>query len=253
MQDNKQKRLATVILAAGKGTRMESDMAKVLHSICEKPLLHFPVSTARTIGSEKIVVVIGHQAEQIKEVMDDETLVYAYQEQQLGTAHAVMQSEDELRTFGGTILILCGDVPLLLPVTLKNLLACHRKGNAAVTVMTAIPPDASGYGRVVKDENGTVLRIVEERDATVEEKEISEINTGIYCVESAFIYDALAEIGNNNAQGEYYLTDIFEIANRHGHRAQAFTISDPLEAMGINTVAQLAEAEQIMKARGKPL
>lgn len=234
--------VSVVILAAGKGTRMKSDMAKVLHPVCGRPMLAYPVETARAVGARKIVVVIGHQADLVRETFKGQGLVFVEQRQQLGTAHAVLQTRDALRDHQGTIVILCGDVPLLSPSTVRSLLDLHAAEKAAVTVLTTVPDNPAGYGRIVKGEGGEVLRIVEERDATPEEKSIREINTGIYCVESDFLYGAVAEIGNDNAQGEYYLTDIIGIAWKKGVAVRSFAVADPIEAMGINTIKELERA-----------
>lgn len=246
----KRKNPATVILAAGRGTRMKSDLAKVLHPICGKPMLWHVVALARSLGSEKTVVVTGHQADLIREAMGDEGLIYVRQEKQLGTAHAVLQAGDALRDFDGDVLILCGDVPLLLPSTIEGLLENHRAGGGAITVMTALLDDPGSYGRVVKNKEGEVLKIVEARDATAEEKAIKEINTGIYCAENAFLFEAVRKIDNKNAQGEYYFTDIFEIARGENRRTGSFIIDDPSEAMGINTADDLKTAERIMRKMG---
>ncbi|MDI6776254.1 MAG: sugar phosphate nucleotidyltransferase [Syntrophales bacterium] len=231
----KRRRLCTIILAAGKGTRMKSDLAKVLYPICGKPMLTYPVDVARAAGSEKIVVIIGHQASLVREAFKDEGLIFVEQREQLGTGHAVLQAQEPFPDYDGTILILCGDVPLLRSSTVRALFEYHISENSVVTVLTATHDNPSGYGRVVKGERGEVLRIVEERDTTEEEKRIREINSGIYCVESKFLFEALAKIGRENTQEEYYLTDIVEIACREGHLVRSFTASDPKEVMGINT------------------
>jgi bifunctional UDP-N-acetylglucosamine pyrophosphorylase/glucosamine-1-phosphate N-acetyltransferase len=244
-------KLATIILAAGKGTRMKSSLAKVLHPLHGAPMLAYPVAVARDAGSTDIVIVVGHQAELIEETFKGEGLVFVRQEMQLGTGHAVLQARDHFRRFEGTILILCGDVPLLRSSTVKELLKRHRSGHAAATVMTTVLAEPSGYGRVVKGEDDRILRIVEERDATEEEKNIREINTGIYCVEAPFLFEALAVIDNRNAQGEYYLTDIIAVTIRMGKKAQPFIAADSLEVMGINTREDLEKAEEIIKRRSK--
>ncbi|MDD5475293.1 MAG: sugar phosphate nucleotidyltransferase [Syntrophales bacterium] len=247
----KDRKIAAVILAAGKGTRMNSNMAKVLHPICGKPMAAYPIEAALALGADKTVVVIGHQAQAVRNALKDYVVLYAYQQRQLGTGHAVLQSLPALENFYGTVLILCGDVPLLLLSTLKSLIDCHWRSAAHVTVLTATPPDAGGYGRVIKDKEQRVLRIVEERDAGEEEKRVSEINTGIYCVESNFLFEALGSIGDDNVQKEYYLTDIVEIAVKKNIEARAFHLSDYREAMGINTVEQLKEADRIMASRSR--
>lgn len=249
MANRKKEGLAAIILAAGKGTRMKSDLAKVLHPICGKPILWYVVELAQKLGSEKTTVVTGHQAHMIKNAMKDQDLIYVCQAKQLGTAHAVIQADDVLRDFDGNVLILCGDVPLLLSSTIEGLLENHRSNSAAITVMTAILDDPGSYGRIVKNEEGDVLKIVEARDAGAEEKMIKEINTGIYCAENAFLFEAVKKIDNKNVQGEYYFTDIFEIARRENRKTGSFIIDDPSEAMGINTIDDLKTAERIMRGR----
>jgi len=249
MIHRKREDLAAIILAAGKGTRMKSNLTKVLHPICGKPMVWYVAALARKVGAEKTVVVVGHQASMVMEAMAGEDLIYAVQEEQMGSAHAVLQAGDALRGFDGDVLILCGDVPLLLPATIEALLASHHSNEAAITVMTALLDDPGSYGRVVKNEAGEVLKIVEARDANEEEKAIREINTGIYCARNRFLFEAVQKIGNTNAQGEYYFTDIFEIARRQQRRTGSFVIDDPSEAMGINTADDLKAAERIMRDR----
>ncbi|MBN2179272.1 MAG: NTP transferase domain-containing protein [Deltaproteobacteria bacterium] len=244
------RKLASVILAAGKGTRMKSDLAKVLHPLCGKPMLHYPIALARAIGSKRIVPVVGHQAEEIQRLFSDDDLTFALQREQLGTAHAVLQAKAALHDFVGDVVILCGDVPLLLPSTVESLVDHHRSHNAAITVVTTFRADPGSYGRVIRGEGDTVVKIVEARDATEKEKEINEINTGIYCAERKFLFESLDQIGNENSQGEYYLTDIFEIAGRENRNALPFVVDDSVEAMGINTVSELQQANEIMKKRG---
>lgn len=243
-------KFSTIILAAGKGTRMNSPLAKVLHNLCGKPMLSYPVALAREIGSEEIVVIVGNQAELVKERMKGEGLFFVHQKEQLGTGHAVLQARDKFIGYKGTILILCGDVPLLTPSTVAALLEDHFSTDAVITVLTAKPDVPYGYGRVVKGKSGNVTKVVEERDATSEEKKIREINTGIYCVQSSFLFEAVADIGNKNAQGEYYLTDIFEIAHRRGYSARSFICDSPAEVMGINTIEDLERADRIIAGRG---
>jgi UDP-N-acetylglucosamine diphosphorylase/glucosamine-1-phosphate N-acetyltransferase len=239
----------TIILAAGRGKRMQSDLAKVLHPVCGVPMLTHPVAAARSAGSGKIVVVIGHQAERIRDCFRQDDLVFVEQREQLGTGHAVLQAREVFQGYEGTIVILCGDVPLIRPETLRALCQCHRAEGAAVTVLTTIPAEPTGYGRVIKATGGGVLRIVEDKDATAEEKRTREINTGIYCVENPFLFEAVADLGNRNAQGEYYLTDIVEIANQKGLRVASSLADDPLEVMGINTPGELEMACTLMDKR----
>jgi UDP-N-acetylglucosamine diphosphorylase/glucosamine-1-phosphate N-acetyltransferase len=240
----------TIILAAGRGKRMKSDLVKVLHPVCGIPMLTHSVMAARAAGSRKIVVVIGHQAERVRDLYREDDLTLVEQREQLGTGHAVLQAREVFRGYDGTIVILCGDVPLILPETLLALYGRHRLEGAAVTVLTTVLAGPAGYGRVVKAEDGGVLKIVEDKDATSEEKQIREINTGIYCVESRFLFDAVSGLGNRNAQGEYYLTDIVEIACKNGLRATSFLAGDPVEVMGINTPEDLEKACRRLETRG---
>ncbi|MCD6487212.1 MAG: NTP transferase domain-containing protein [Syntrophobacterales bacterium] len=249
MVNRKREGLATIILAAGKGTRMKSDLAKVLHPVCGRPMLTYVVELAQNLDSEKTIVVTGHQADMIKEATKGRNLIYTFQKKQLGTAHAVSRAGDNLLGFDGNVLILCGDTPLLLPSTIEALLENHRSNSAVITVMTTILDNPGSYGRVVKSEEGDVLKIVEARDAGAEEKMIKEINTGIYCAENAFLFEAVKKIDNKNVQGEYYFTDIFEIARREDRKTGSFIIDDPSEAMGINTIDDLKTAERIMRDR----
>ncbi len=244
-----QRGFSTIILAAGRGKRMKSDLAKVLHPLCGLPMLTYPIAAARAAGSDKIVVVIGHQAGQIREAFGDQGLIFAEQREMLGTGHAVLQAANCFRDDDGTILILCGDVPLIRPETLRALYDRHLDEGATVTVLATIPEDPAGYGRVVKTDGGRVVKIVEEKDATSEEKQIREINTGIYCVESRFLFSAVAGLGNRNAQGEYYLTDIVEMACNQGRRVNSSLASDPVEVMGINTPEELERAGHRMVER----
>lgn len=241
----------TIILAAGKGKRMKSDLAKVLHPVCGVPMLTHSVAAARAAGAEKIIVVVGHQADRIRERFGGAGLVFVEQRAQMGTGHAVLQAREVFEDYRGTVVILCGDVPLIRPETVRALYGRHRSRQAAVTVLTTVPAEPAGYGRVVKGEGERVLKIVEERDATAQEKAIREINTGIYCVESPFLFDAVGRLGNRNAQGEYYLTDIVEMAVKDGLRVVSALADDPEEVMGINTSEELAGACRRMAQRSR--
>ena len=238
--------VSALILAAGKGTRMKSDLPKVLHSILGRPLLAYVTDAARAVGCEKLVAVVGHQADAVRRAFEGQGLIFVEQRPQLGTGHAVAQAAGAFAGYEGTVLILCGDVPLLRAETLYDLVLCHRRHHAEVTVMTVVLEDPGHYGRVIKNEQGEVLKIVEARDATSEERAVREINTGIYCVECPYLFGAVAQIGNDNAQKEYYLTDLIEISRRKGKKTVAFVAADPGEVMGINTPDELALAEQIL-------
>jgi bifunctional UDP-N-acetylglucosamine pyrophosphorylase/glucosamine-1-phosphate N-acetyltransferase len=242
--------LASVVLAAGKGTRMKSALIKVLHPIAGQPMITWPVTAAREAGSDPIVLVIGHQANAVQGTFRGaKDILCAMQEEQLGTGHAVACALDALSGFRGTILILCGDTPLLRAETLKNMLAYHRDNSAAITVLTAMMDDPYGYGRVVRDAAGRVTRIVEQKDADPEEQEIREINSGIYCMDSDFLYANIKAIGNNNAQQEYYLTDLLAIAVRKELTCLAIQATDADEIMGVNDRIQLANAGRILRSR----
>ena len=242
--------VAAIILAAGKGTRMKSNLVKVMHPLGERPLISWSVQAAKAAGAGRIAVVVGHQADRVQEYFaDDKAITFALQAEQLGTGHAAASAREALAGFDGTIFILCGDVPLLRHETLLAMGAMHEKRGAAVTVLTTHLENPFGYGRVVKREGGRISRIVEEKDATPEEREIAEINSGIYCVAADFLFTALAGLKNDNAQGEYYLTDIIKTAADSGRLCLAFSTDDQYEVMGINDRLQLAEAAAIHRRR----
>lgn len=245
----KNKEFYALILAAGKGTRMKSDLAKVLHLIEGKPLLHYVLEVARNAGAEKIVVIIGHQAQKVREQFASGGCVFVEQKPQLGTGHAVLQARQELADYQGLTVILCGDVPLLKPTTIKKLVKEHVVAGACVTVLTTTVPDPHSYGRILKSDDGNIVKIVEQSDATDKEKQISEINTGIYCVNTPFLFSALEKINNNNKQKEYYLTDIVEIACQAGRKVKAYLTKDYFEVMGINTSEELFRAGQYLKKK----
>ena len=249
----KENTFCALILAAGKGTRMKSDLAKVLHVLEGKPLLHYSLAAARRAGTEKIVVIIGHQAQIVREEFAASGVVFVEQNPQLGTGHAVLQAKDVLADYSGLTVILCGDVPLLKASTIEGLIKNHKASKAPITVLTTFPPDPQGYGRVVKDTKGNILKIVEERDASLSEKKIGEINTGIYCVDTPFLFAALGKITNNNKQQEYYLTDIVEVACREGFIVRSHIAADFVEVMGINTPDELFRASQHLQNNRKNL
>ena len=240
--------LSTIILAAGKGTRMKSDLVKVLHPLLGIPMLNYPIDLSLNgINSGKTIVVVGYQGERIRSRFTDGRLTFVDQGDPIGTGHAVLCTEDHLKGFKGVILILCGDVPLLKADTLRKFIDTHKGSGGAITVMTAVLEDPTGYGRIVRMDGGLVQRIIEERDASPREMSIKEINTGIYCVDSPFLFEALKQVSADNAQGEYYLTDIVAIANGQNQKVYAFPVEDPTEVMGINTRVDLAKADEVLR------
>lgn len=244
------KNLAAIILAAGKGTRMKSGLVKVMHPLAGAPMVAWPVAVARQAGAGRIVAVVGHQAERLREhFANDADITLAVQEEQLGTGHAVACAAGELSGFSGKVLILCGDVPLIRTETLRAMAAAHEATGAVLTVLTARQENPYGYGRIIRGFDGRVIRIVEEKDATPDERSRTEVNAGIYCAEASFLFDAVKRIGNDNAQGEYYLTDIITMANDRGLRCTAHPVADPVEVMGINDRIQLAEAARHARRR----
>ena len=241
--------LAVIIMAAGKGTRMQSDLPKVLHEANGRPVIEYVLDKALALQPEKVVLVIGHQAALVRKATEGYKVDYALQEPQLGTGHAIMQAEPTLRDFQGEILILSGDAPLVTSETLDKLIARHRSMGAAATVLTAEFDDPTGYGRVIRQkESESILKIVEQKDASVEEAAVREINSGIYVFNAELLFQALRQINNNNAQQEYYLTDVFEICFQSGSRVCAFKTDNPPEILGINTPEQLREAERLLLA-----
>ncbi len=199
------------------------------------------------IRAEKTIVVVGHQADQVERTFQDAPLDFVHQEEPLGTGHAVLQALPLLKGFTGTVLILCGDVPLVKKETLWSFIETFWRNDSTLAVLSAVVKDPSGYGRIVRDPEGWLERIVEERDASDEERLIREINTGIYCVRSSFLAEGLKEIGKENAQGEYYLTDLAEVARKRDLRCSAHMVANPIEVMGINTRLDLARAMDILR------
>ena len=241
-------KLTAVILAAGKGTRMKSKLPKVLHKVGGHPMLEHVMDAAEAAGCRDNVVVIGHGAELVRELVGNRARI-ALQAEQLGTGHAVLQAADTLKDFTGTVMILCGDTPLLEAAELRKFYEEHVKSGAAATVMSAVMEDPFGYGRILRDANGDVAGIVEQKDATEEQKLIKEINTGNYCVEAPLLFEVLKTLGNNNAQGEYYLTDVLAKLRGMGRKVGGVITADSEMIMGVNSRRQLAEAESVMRRR----
>lgn len=227
---------------------MNSDLVKVLHPLLGLPMLSYPIDLSLNgIKAEKTVVVVGYQADRIKERFNDSRLLFALQEKQLGTAHAVLQAAPYLEGFTGTVLILCGDVPLVKLETLQAFVRAFQEKGTALSVLTAILENPFGYGRVLRAPEGWLEKIVEEKDATEEERLVREVNTGIYCVRGPLLLEELKEIGKENTQGEYYLTDLVEILGKKGWRCSAQAVVDPAEVMGINSRIDLATAHEVLR------
>lgn len=240
--------LTAIILAAGKGTRMESTLPKVLHTVGGRSMLEHVLCAAEAAGCCDNVVVIGHGAELVREVIADRARI-VLQAEQLGTGHAALQAADVLKDFTGTVMILCGDTPLLNSAELHKFYKEHVKSGAAATVMTAIMDEPFGYGRILRNDKGDVTDIVEEKDATDEQKQIKEINGGVYCAEAPLLFEVLRSLTNKNRQGEYYLTDIVAVLCAMGKKVGGVITTDTKMIMGVNSRQQLAEAEKVMQLR----
>lgn len=239
--------METIILAAGKGTRMKSKLPKVLHKVGGKPMLQHVIDAAKSAGSTREVVVIGSGAELVKQTFSD--VEFVMQEEQLGTGHAVLCAKENFANSKGNVMILCGDTPLFTGELLKNLINAHEKFNAVATVLTAIMPDATGYGRIIRADNVDFEKIVEDNDATPEQKKIREVNAGIYCFNVEKLFDALKKVKNDNSQGEYYLPDVLEILRADRGKICAVVAEDWRKTLGINSRIQLAEADKILRQR----
>ena len=241
--------IATVILAAGKGTRMKSDLPKVLHGLNNRPMVEYVIDVAEEIASSKIVLIVGHEKERVIETVKQREVEFAVQSPQLGTGHAVLQAKPVLNGFDGNVLVLSGDVPLLRPETLRRLIEIHEKEAALATLLTANMEDPTGYGRVVRNRAGFVEKIVEEKDASEDIRKIKEINVGIYVFRTRELFHTLPQVKNDNRQGEYYLPDVLKIYVERGEKVAAVLTDDVEETHGINTVEQLKNAEEILLQR----
>jgi bifunctional UDP-N-acetylglucosamine pyrophosphorylase/glucosamine-1-phosphate N-acetyltransferase len=227
---------------------MKSKLYKVLHPVCGKPMVQHVIDQVNQLQIEDIVTVIGHGAEKVQEQLGD-SCKYALQEQQLGTAHAVMQAESVLSARSGTTLVICGDTPLIKAETMKELIALHEQSQAKATILTAYADNPAGYGRVLRGEGGLVEKIVEHKDASEEERYVKEINTGTYCFDNQALFSALKKVSNENVQGEYYLPDVIEILKEEGEVVTAFQSSEFEETLGVNDRVALSQAEQILRKR----
>lgn len=248
--------LVAVILAAGKGTRMQSDLPKVMHPVMGRPMVHWVVDAARAAGATKVVLVIGHGAELVREYFAGvpelaQVVEFTLQEQQLGTGHAVMMAKANVEADAAhtDAFVLCGDGPLIRAETLATLLALHRGEHAAATLATSMINDPKGYGRIVRDAAGKLAKIVEQKDATDAERAICEINPSYYCFRTDELLGALARVGNKNASGEYYITDVFEILRNDGRTVAAVDAVPAEDVLSVNDPAQLAEVDSILRTR----
>ncbi|MEW9672677.1 bifunctional UDP-N-acetylglucosamine diphosphorylase/glucosamine-1-phosphate N-acetyltransferase GlmU [Ammoniphilus sp. 3BR4] len=237
-----------VVLAAGQGTRMKSKLYKVLHPVCGKPMVQHIVDRLQALAMDEIVVIVGHGADKVKEQLGS-AIHYAFQEKQLGTAHAVMMSSELLKDKQGTTVVVTGDTPLIKQETLQQLMSHHAETQAAATVLTTVLPDATGYGRIVRNDKEHVERIVEHKDTNEAERQIKEISTGIFCFDNQKLFAALKQVNNDNSQGEYYLPDVIGILKKQNEIISAFLTEDAEDGMGVNDRVQLAQAEQIMRRR----
>ena len=244
-------KLATVILAAGKGKRMKDpNKSKVMYELLGKPIIEYVVELAMKIDSDKVVIIVGHQKQSVIDFINKrfanelDKIKFAHQDEQLGTGHAIIQTSEELENFDGDVLILSGDVPLLRFDTLKKFISYHFDNFFKASLLSAFFDNPFGYGRIIRDVNGKFTGIKEEKDADSNEKKIKEINSGIYLVESKDLFNALKTLRTDNAQGEYYLTDIFEFFKENNSNIGAVPVENNSEIEGINTVGQLQEMEK---------
>lgn len=236
-----------IILAAGKGTRMESDLPKVVQMVCGREMVNRVLDVTKEVGVDKDIVVVGYKGDVVKERVDRD-VEYVEQKEQLGTGHAVMSARDFINE-DDTIIVLYGDSPLITVNTINDFFKYHEETNADVTISTAVYDNPPAYGRIIKDENGEVLRVVEQKDATEEEKLIKEVNLGFGIYEGKALLETFDKLDNNNAAGEYYLTDIPRLAHELGMKVNTFEFKDKNEGFGPNTKAELAQAEEIFLSR----
>lgn len=240
-------KLKTLILAAGKGTRMKSDMPKVIHKVNGVPMITKIIDTLSGLNPEENILILGHKKEEVLKVVG-ENCDYVLQTEQLGTGHAVIQAKEKLKCYDGDVMILCGDTPLLRESTLRSLYEYHKESGAVTTILTSIYENPFGYGRIVK-ENGLVKAIVEEKEASEEIKKIKEVNAGVYCFNSKELFKALDKIDNNNEKGEYYLTDVIGIQVSENKKVQSFILEDKMEILGVNSKVELAQAGKVLRDR----
>ena len=244
------KNVAVIILAAGMGTRMKSDRAKVLHEVADRPMILYVVDAARKVAGDDVIVVIGNQAQAVRKIVSATAeLIFAYQEKQFGTAHAVQCALPHIPDHCDKVVILCGDVPLIQPDTINGLIEDHLKAARDVSLLAVELENPSGYGRILLNATQHVCGIIEEADATAAQKQIRLINAGIYCINKAFLLEALPKIHPNNAQGELYLTDIIGIGYSRKKNIGVMVGPNPSEVIGVNSALELAEVEAIIRGQ----
>ncbi len=241
--------LAVAILAAGQGKRMKSDLPKVLHKVGGQPMLLHVTGLAKAVGADRVIVIIGHGRKKVEALLAGTDVESVVQEQQLGTGHAILQTDSLLSDFNGDIMVLSGDVPLLTQNSLEKLLVRHYDSRAGATLMTANFDDPTGYGRIIRNADGYLDRIVEHKDCTSEQLKITEINTGIYIFTAKILFKSLKLIDNDNSQGEYYLPDALNHFPQFGYSIALELLNDPIEISGINTTEQLIEINRIFSIR----
>lgn len=237
-----------VILAAGKGTRMKSNRAKVLHEVFFRPMIHHVMDAVQGSQVSNTAVVVGHQSSRVLEALQDFTFTSVHQEEQLGTGHAVLCAEGACSE-SDTVMILCGDTPLIRSETIDAMITHHRQMNSTLTIMTTMVSDPFGYGRIITNDNEQVTAIIEEKDADDDQRRIKEINAGIYLVDREYLFQTLRMVGSANSQGEVYLTDIVALANNDGHTVNRFIHSDPVDVLGVNSRVELAQAHSELQKR----
>lgn len=240
-------KLKTLILAAGKGTRMKSELPKVIHEVNGIPMISKIIKVLEVLKPEENILILGHKKEEVLKVVGEDA-DYVVQTEQLGTGHAVLQAKDKLKDYDGDVMVLCGDTPLLREETLEELYKFHRDTDSVTTILTSIYDNPFGYGRIVK-ENELVKAIVEEKEADAEIKKIKEVNAGVYCFKGRELFDALSKITNNNEKGEYYLTDVIGIQVGEGKKVQSFVLNDNIEILGVNSKVELAQASKVLRDR----
>jgi UDP-N-acetylglucosamine diphosphorylase/glucosamine-1-phosphate N-acetyltransferase len=246
--------LAAVIMAAGKGTRMKDpSKAKVMYEVLGKPMVHYVVDLARMLNAVRVIVIVGYKRETVIQYLQNShpEVEIAVQAEQLGTGHVIMQTESPLRDFDGDVVVLSGDVPLLTAESMMELIIHHHKTAADATILTAEFTDPTGYGRIIRNQNGTVKKIVEHKDATEKERQVKEINSGIYIFDRQKLFDGLKHITPQNVQNEYYLTDVFDHFSKHQWKVSALKTPHVEEIIGVNTVNQLEEVKQVLLERKK--